>query len=418
MPASPEEQSRRSALRVWVPVVLSAFVQLATTFAVLATRSVRSAPPWVQHHTPQIEQPAAIVVAALVLALAGPVLLIWIRRRPGPVLVAIASAAVLGEALLIGVVGAVAFYISVIFGVVIAVFHGARLWAWIVTGVLWLTPIALYLLTRQAGTLLLLVPWTIVSILVLVLPEGARNRRAWRAQLLRDAEARRAEEAQAERVRVARELHDVLAHSLSQINVQASVGLHLFETQPEKASEALANVKETSRQALGEVRQVLGMLRGDEPGEAPLAPQHELAGIRQLVDGVRAQGLDVTLRIEPTDASRVPAAVQQAAYRIVQEALTNVTKHAAAHHVDVVVAESGRALKVSVVDDGAGEKSSPASAGSTAGSPRNVATTSEGGRGLLGMRERAELLGGIFSAGPRAGGGFEVRAELPLGAAS
>ncbi|WP_162940028.1 sensor histidine kinase [Gryllotalpicola protaetiae] len=388
--------SRRSALRVWVPVVLSALVQLGTTFGVLATRSVRTMPPWLHHAAPRIDQPALVVIAAVVLALAGPVLLVWIRRWPGPLLVAIAACAVLGETLLITVVGAVAFYISVVFGVVIAVLQGARLWAWVVTGVLWLTPIALYLATRQVGALVLLVPWTIVSILVLVVPEGARNRRAWRAQLLRDAEARQAEEAQAERVRIARELHDVLAHSLSQINVQASVGLHLFDTQPEKAAEALANVKDTSKQALGEVRQVLGMLRGDE---APLTPEHDLAGIRQLVEDVR--GAEAVLDFGVPDAAAVPAAVQQAAYRIVQEALTNVTKHARAGRIRVEVVEAsgeGGWLLVAVSDDGQGA----------------AATPSPDGRGLLGMRERTELLGGVFSAGPRPDRGFEVRAELPL----
>ncbi|WP_344773834.1 sensor histidine kinase [Gryllotalpicola kribbensis] len=394
MPAGRDERSRRSALRVWVPVVLSALVQLGTTFAVLATRSVRSAPPWVQHHAPQIEQPAAVIIAAVLLALAGPVLLIWIRRRPGPVLVAVAAVAVLGESLLIAVVGAVAFYVSVIFGVVIAVLHGARLWAWVVTGVLWLTPIALYLVTLQPGALLLLVPWTILSILVLVVPEGVRNRRAWRAQLLRDAEARRAEEAQAERVRIARELHDVLAHSLSQINVQASVGLHLFDSQPDKAAAALASVKETSKQALGEVRQVLGMLRGD----APLAPERGLADIPALVDGVRAQGIDASLRFDVAADVQVSAATQQAAFRIAQEALTNVTRHAAATRVHVAVTEEGGTLRVSVADDGRGA----------------AASASADGRGLIGMRERAELLGGSFVAGPAEDAGFRVEARLPI----
>ena len=382
-----------------MPVVLSALIQLATTFTVLVTHGVRSAPPWLQHHAPQIEQPAAVVVAALVLALAGPVLLIWIRRRPGPVLIAIAASAVMGEALLIVVVGAVAFYISVIFGVVIAVLHGARLWAWIATGVLWLTPIALYALTLQAGSLLLLVPWTIVSILVLVLPEVARNRRAWRAQLLHEAQARQAQEAQAERVRIARELHDVLAHSLSQINVQASVGLHLFDAQPEKAADALASIKDTSKQALGEVRQVLGMLRGD----APLAPERGLADLDALIDDLEAHGVEGVLRMSGSaDVGRVPAAVQQAVFRITQESLTNVTRHAAARTVSVEVFGDDDRLTVRISDDGVGAASAP----------------SPDGRGLLGMRERAELLGGTFAAGPRTDGGFQVEASLPLRGAS
>jgi signal transduction histidine kinase len=387
MPGSPRDDSRRSALRVWVPVAITAFVQLATTFGVLAARGLPAGPPWL-HRGPRVDQPAVVVIAAVLLALLGPALLIRIRRRPAAFLIGVALTAVAGGALLITTVGSIAFYASVLFAIAIAVRHGARGWAWGVAGVLWLTPIALYLVTRSPTSLFLLVPWTVVSILVLVIPERARNREVWR-------ERRRAEEAQAERVRIARELHDVLAHSLSQINVQASVGLHLFDTQPEKAAAALANVKNTSKQALGEVRQVLGMLRGDE---APLAPEHELAGIRQLVDGARAQGLDASLSYEAADAAGIGAPVQQAAYRIVQEALTNVTKHARARRVTVAVDASGGRLRVSVVDDGVG----------------GAAIASPDGRGLLGMRERAELLGGTFTAGPRTGGGFEVTAELPV----
>jgi len=385
------EDPRRPALRVWVPVVLSALVQLGTTMGVLATRGLSGGPPWLRHG-PHVDQPPAVVVAAVVLALVGPALLIWVRRRPGPILVAVAAAAVAGGAVLVTATGSIAFYLSVLFALATAVRHGARTWAWAVAGVLWLTPIALYLVNGSPGSLFLLVPWTIVSLLVLVVPERARNREVWRAR-------RRAEETQAERVRIARELHDVLAHSLSQINVQASVGLHLFDAQPGKAADALAAIKDTSKEALGEVRQVLGMLRGDE---APLAPEHELSGIRQLVHATRAQGLDVALEYRVPDAAGIGAPTQQAAYRIVQEALTNVTKHAAARRVEVAVRADGGLLQVSVVDDGLG----PGAASAT------------DGRGLLGMRERAQLLGGSFRAGPRPGGGFEVRAELPMGGGS
>jgi signal transduction histidine kinase len=378
--------------------VLSALVQLGTTLGVLATRTFHPGPPWL-HHAARIDEPLAVVATTLRLALVGPALLIWIRRRPGPFLAAIAGAAVLGGVVLVVAVESIAFYLSVIFAVVIAVRHGARAWAWGVTGILWLTPIALYLVTNQVGALVLLVPWTIISIAVLVFPEGARRRQEARAQALRDAEARRVEEAQAERVRIARELHDVLAHSLSQINVQASVGLHLFDTQPDKAAEALANVKDTSKRALGEVRQVLGMLRGD----APLAPEQGLSGLGALVDELAAHGVEGTLRVaDEIDATRVAAAVQQAVFRIVQEALTNVTKHAGARRVTVDVGLDGEHLTVRVVDDGIGA----------------AATASPDGRGLLGMRERAELLGGTFTAGPRATGGFAVEAELPLAGAA
>ncbi|WP_344790885.1 sensor histidine kinase [Gryllotalpicola daejeonensis] len=399
--------SERSALRVWAPVVLSALIQVGTTAGILGARSFQ----WRAQHGPRFGPAAnplvdaelhpinpAVAVLLVLLAFVGPVLLIWIRRRPGPILIAIAASAVVGEGLMLLAASAIAFYISVIFAVVIAVLHDARLWAWIVTGVLWLTPIGLYLVNRNPASLFLLVPWTIVSIAVLVIPQSARNRRLWREQQLRDAEARRAEEAQAERVRIARELHDVLAHSLSQINVQASVGLHLFETQPEKAATALANVKDTSKHALDEVRQVLGMLRGD----APLAPEQGLAGLGALVDELKAHGLDGTLAVAAgLNAEDVSAATQQAVYRIVQEALTNVTKHAAAHRVEVEVTGDDEWLSVRISDDGVGA----------------AAGASPDGRGLLGMRERAELLGGTLTASPAPGGGFRVEARLPLGGA-
>jgi signal transduction histidine kinase len=402
MPGSPRDDSRRSALRVWVPVAISALVQLGTTAGVIATHAAR----WRAQHGPSFGPPfgptanplldvethplrPAVAIALIVLALVGPALLVVLRRSPGPVLLGIAAAAVAGTILCASQNYGAPFYLSVLFGVAGASYLRARLWAWCCAGAYWLAFAAAYLLTGNVLQLGWLVPLTIASVGALVGPEFSRNRREARAQALRDAEARRAEEAQAERVRIARELHDVLAHSLSQINVQASVGLHLFDTQPEKAADALANVKDTSKQALGEVRQVLGMLRGDE---APLAPEHELAGIRRLVDGARAQGLDASLSYEVPDAAGIGAPVQQAAYRIVQEALTNVTKHARARRVTVALGASGGRLRVSIVDDGVG----------------GAAIASPDGRGLLGMRERAELLGGTFTAG------FEVTAELPV----
>jgi signal transduction histidine kinase len=378
-------------VRVWVPVVVSLLFQLGTTFGALATHGI--APHW--RGAPRFEHPGWVVALAFLLALAGPVLLIRVRRSPGPLLAAIAAVAVAGEALLLVAAGSVAFYLSVLFAVAIAVWHGARLWAWVVAGVLWLTPIALYLLTARPSSLFLLAPWTIVSLAVLLIPEGARNRQAARRRFLAEIEARRADEAQAERVRIARELHDVLAHSLSQINVQASVGLHLFDAQPEGARDALASIKDSSKQALGEVRQVLGMLRGD----APLAPEPGLDDLRGLLEGLAPGGVSWGLNAGAVDAAHVPAAVQQAVYRIVQEAVTNVVKHARARNVTVEVAVAGGRLSVRVSDDGVGAASAP----------------SPDGRGLLGMRERAELLGGTFSAGPRAGGGFAVEASLPLG---
>jgi signal transduction histidine kinase len=207
------------------------------------------------------------------------------------------------------------------------------------------------------------------------------------------ASERRVSVAQAERVRIARELHDVLAHSLSQINVQAGVGLHLMDRQPDKARDAQASIKETSKSALDEVRSVLGMLRAEGAAiDAPLVPEPDLDRLPALVEG---SGLTVELDDRLAHAE-VPGQVQLALYRIVQESLTNVSRHATG--VTKVVASLAREddqYVVSVRDDGRGETASES-----------------GGRGLLGMRERAELLGGHLTAGP-SGDGFEVRGVIP-----
>jgi signal transduction histidine kinase len=197
-------------------------------------------------------------------------------------------------------------------------------------------------------------------------------------------------------VRIARELHDVLAHSLSQINVQAGVGLHLMDSQPEKARDALANIKETSKSALDEVRSVLGILRaegGDE--DAPLVPESDLSRLDWLAASVSTQGIEVTVTGRPAN---VPRPTQLAMFRIVQESLTNIVRHAKATTANVELSQEGGFYVVRVTDNG------------TAQAP----TGETEGRGLLGMRERAELLGGTLEAAPVAGGGFRVMARIPV----
>ncbi len=211
---------------------------------------------------------------------------------------------------------------------------------------------------------------------------------------------RKLSEVQAERVRIARELHDVLAHSLSQINVQAGVGLHLMERQPEKAKDALASIKETSKTALDEVRSVLGILRaeGGADPSAPLVPEPDLSRLSGLVASVAGQGVAVELENEITSVP--PAAVQLALYRIAQESLTNVLRHANAKKAIVSLREEARVYLLTVTDDGVG-------AGSQS------ARKESGGRGLLGMHERTELLGGTLQAGPLPHRGFRVMASIP-----
>jgi signal transduction histidine kinase len=205
---------------------------------------------------------------------------------------------------------------------------------------------------------------------------------------------RQAEQAAAaERVRIARELHDIVAHHLSVVVLQAA-GARASG----KAAEATLEKIETSgRQALAETRRLLGVLR-ESAEETGLAPQPGVAELEVLADSVRAVGLPVNLVIKGEPAA-LPAAVDVSVYRIVQEALTNVLKHAGPARADVAIGCADEEVTVEITDDGTGD-------------PR--AGTRVGGRGLAGMRERVAIFGGELHAGPRAGGGFAVRARLPL----
>jgi signal transduction histidine kinase len=222
-----------------------------------------------------------------------------------------------------------------------------------------------------------------------------------RARLLereRDQESRLA--ATAERARIAREMHDVVAHSLSVTISQADGGRYAARTDPQAAIAALETISATGRQALADMRVLLGVLRQDEHGQ--LAPQPDTDTIPDLVEQVRGSGLEIGLEISGR-AHKLPSGPALAAYRIVQESLTNVLKHAGpTSQAWVRLNWLPSALEVQVVDDGRG-------AGAEAGA---------GGQGLIGMRERATLHGGTLEAGPRPGGGFAVHALLPYGGAA
>jgi signal transduction histidine kinase len=225
--------------------------------------------------------------------------------------------------------------------------------------------------------------------------------RARLLELERDQEMRLA--ASTERARIAREMHDVVAHSLSVVIAQADGGRYAAEADPPAATRALDQISATGRQALTDMRALLGVLRED--GAQEYAPQPDIAAIKQLVADVQASGLDVDLIVEGSPVP-MPAGPQLAAYRIVQESLTNVLKHAGpASRAWVRLQWRTDALEVAVLDDGRGaaaavaEADGPVPAGS--------------GHGLLGMRERAELHGGRLTAAPRHGGGFGVHAVLP-----
>ena len=201
---------------------------------------------------------------------------------------------------------------------------------------------------------------------------------------------------QEERARIARELHDVVAHDVSVMVVQAAAAKRIVEREPDRAEEAIVSIEGTGREALAEMRRLLGVLRrGDE--DLALAPQPSLSRVDALLARTRAAGLDVALERSGDDAP-LPAGVDLAAYRVVQEALANVVRHAGAEHATVRLTYDPRAVVVEVVDDGRGA----ANGGGKAG------------HGLIGLRERVDLYGGDFEAGPRAEGGFGVRARLPV----
>ncbi|MEE4544943.1 sensor histidine kinase [Streptomyces sp. V4-01] len=347
-------------------------------------------------------QPQRVPLDAVgyLLLLAGPALLLL--RRSRPVLMSAATGAV---TLLYVVLGypwgpvfaslVVAFFTAVAAGhrravlIVAAVVYAghaavaARLYRWLPPahdhGLSWagISGSAAWLLAVLAGAELFRVRREQIA--------GARRERAESAR-------RRADE---ERLRIARELHDVLAHSISVINVQAGVALALIDEHPEQARTALTTIKAAGKEALGEVRQVLGALRA--PGDAPRSPAPGLDRLPELLAQAAAAGLaaDVTVAGARTP---LPPGVDLAAFRIVQEALTNIVRHSGARSARVRLHYAPRSLEVRVDDGGT----------AVAGGE------SSGGNGLLGMRERAAALGGSVEAGPRPGGGFRVRAELPL----
>ncbi|MFD8914635.1 sensor histidine kinase [Streptomyces sp. NPDC059575] len=202
-----------------------------------------------------------------------------------------------------------------------------------------------------------------------------------------------------ERLRIARELHDVIGHNISMINVQAGAALHRLKKDPTQAEEALGAIKAGSKEALRELRATLGVLRQVDE-EAPTAPAPGLARAAELVASAKPAGIEV--RISRTGTERpLPAPVDLAAYRIMQESLTNAAKHSDVRQVTVLLAYEDKELILAVEDDGRGAAVQPAHA--------------SGGSGIAGMAGRARALGGELVAGPRPEGGFAVRARLPYG---
>jgi signal transduction histidine kinase len=277
---------------------------------------------------------------------------------------------------------------------------------------------------RSAGVAAaVLTGWTAIGVIVGVAPvyvlpivalagigavlagDNVRNRRAYlveleeraeRAEALRAAEAREA--VTEERTRIARELHDVVAHSVSVMVVQAGAARRIAERDPVRAAEALGTIERVGRESLEELRRVLGVLRADGSAGNGTAPQPDLDGLDGLVARCAEAGLAVDLVVDGP-VRPVPPGIGLTAYRIVQESLTNVLKHAGAQAASVTLGYRPDAITIEVGDDGRGA----------------AADSGPAGHGIAGMRERAATCGGSLRAGPRPGGGFRVRAVLPIG---
>ena len=338
-------------------------------------------------------------VFAVLLALAGPLSLYALRRRPRTVLVFVTAVTS------VYVASGYAFgpiFASFVAAAVVNVAGSRRAEAWSAVGVLLVLAVVARLLILDHGWswgfLAGVVAW---SLLVLAAGELVRLSRARRREFFRARAEERRREAGEERLRVARELHDVVAHHMSLINVQAGVALHLVDRKPEQVETALATIKDASKEALTELRALISVLRA-EGEDAPRAPVARLEGLHDVADRASHAGVTTTVNVSG-DLSVVPAAVGTAAYRIVQEAVTNVVRHSGATRARIEVGVGAQALDVSVTDNGRG----PPSAGGS--------EDEHAGTGLRGMRERASALGGEVELAPAPGGGARLHATLPLG---
>jgi signal transduction histidine kinase len=222
------------------------------------------------------------------------------------------------------------------------------------------------------------------------------NRRAYAASLLDRAEQDARRRVDEERLRIARELHDVVAHTMATINVQAGVAAHVLSTRPEAAAESLQAIKAASKEGLRELRAILNVLRQADDAD-PTQPAPGTAQLEALITGARRAGLETAFTVTG-DPVRLPAAVDLAAYRIVQESLTNAIRHAGPATAAVSLSYREDELQIEVTDTGQGPPAGATSAG----------------HGLAGMRERAAAVGGTLQAAPGPGGGYRVAARLPL----
>jgi signal transduction histidine kinase len=343
------------------------------------------------HHVPAAPAAAYLLVAASALVL------VWRRRRPEAVLLVSTACVVVYTCL--GYVNGSAVLNPVVALYAVAVACGMRravAWSVLVTVALMAATAALNPFGATGGVFTV-IPAEVAAALFLGLWVAGR-----RAYTEREAEDQARRAVDAERLRIARELHDVVAHTMATINVQAGVAAHVIDQQPGQAAEALAAIKAASGEGLRELRGILNVLRQADDSD-PVAPAPRLAQLDTLIDGTTRAGLPTTLTVTG-QPEPLAATADLAAYRIVQESLTNALRHAGPTTATVTLSYLDSELVLDVVDRGRGVRGERSSQG--------------GGHGIAGMRERAEAAGGTLEAGSDPAGGYRVHARLPLGGAS
>ena len=392
---------RRTPLWGWTSRLSSRRADLLIAGFLTLFGLISSAPdPFVRH---SLSGAQGKLLLALGLTLLQTVPLYWRRRLPSVVLLLVAAAFAAKTLLSINAtIAAVGLLISV-YSVAAYGADRRRLWALLAAGLVFLSGFVLYAVSGNPHFLAVCLPG-VAFVAAWLIGDYLGTRRAHVAaleeragRLERERHLDRQVAADEERARIARELHDVVAHDVSVIAIQAGAARTVQQAQPEAAAEALALIETTARKTLTELSQLLGVLRRVDGQAAQRAPQPGLAQIGTLLDELRAAGLQVDYYVEGEQRA-LPATLDLSAYRILQESATNVLKHAGARRVEIVVSYQPNQLVLSVRDDGQG----PAGTG--------VAS----GHGLVGMRERAALFHGQVRAGPLKSGGYEVAATLPF----
>jgi len=382
--------------RVLVDVVVAAVVAVLAVVE-LTTTSAEPLPG---------ERPADAFAYAIVIA--GSLCLAWRRRQPIVVLALVTAVLITiwlrGHAALLSVLGLPALYAVAAHGE-----HRRRAWWAMTTACVVILAVACFTVLDRPEGFDILQGLSISAFLVAAIAAGVliRNRerifvdterRAAAAEADRLAEAERA--VVRERSRIAREMHDVVAHAMSVVAVQAAAGREIVHVNPDKAADVFARIESVSRESLTELRRMLGVLRDTGEDDATLSPQPGIADIGTAVEQSSAVGVSTDLVVDGRQRPLAPG-IELAAYRIVQEALTNVRKHAGtAASATVHISYGEEALTVEVTDDGRGAATALSAVGA--------------GIGLIGMRERVEIYGGQLTSGPREGGGYAVRAILPV----